>query len=218
MSRRRRAAALLGLSLLLGVLAASDVAGREAALRDRLGRAVPVVVVRLPLAAGERITRRALAVRLVPARYAPGGALRDPGDAIGRRVAVPVAPGADLDPALLAVPGEQAARAGPALARDERALDLVALAAPEAVVPGARVDVLVTYDGERADAPGATRVALADAEVLAARPAGSAGGADADAGLPRVQATLRVGAGQAVALTAALSTAREVRLLARPRR
>jgi hypothetical protein len=80
------------------------------------------------------------------------------------------------------------------------------------------VDVLVTYDGERAGAPGATRVALADAEVLAARPAGSVGGADADAGLPRVQATLRVGAGQAVALTAALSTAREVRLLARPRR
>ena len=36
MTRRRRAAALLGLALLLGVLAASDVAGREAALRRQL--------------------------------------------------------------------------------------------------------------------------------------------------------------------------------------
>ena len=73
MTRRRRAAALLGLALLLGVLAASDVAGREAALRRQLGPTVPVVVVRAPLRAGERIARAALAVREVPERYAPAG-------------------------------------------------------------------------------------------------------------------------------------------------
>src|SRR6478752_5619625 len=125
MTRRRRAAALLGLALLLGVLAASDVAGREAALRRRLGPTVRVVVVRAPLRPGER------------------------------------------------------------------ALDVVAVAAADAVVAGVRVDVLVTYDG-RDGTPGATRLALADAEVLAARTPPGADGSDDAAGLPRVLATLRV--------------------------
>ncbi len=216
MTRRRRAAALLGLALALGVLAASDVAGREAALRRRLGPAVPVVVARRPLAAGERIVRGALALRLVPARYAPAGALADPADAVGRRAAVAVAAGADLEPDLLAVPGADARDPpAPALRRGERSLELVAVAAPDAVVPGARVDVLVTYDG-RDGAPGATRLALSDAEVLSVRPAPAAEGAQAASGLPRVRAGLRVSVRQAVALTAAAATAAEVRLLARP--
>jgi pilus assembly protein CpaB len=214
-SRRRRAAALLGLALLLGVLAASDVAGREAAIRRQLGPTVPVVVVRSPLSAGDRIARGALAVRRVPARYAPAGALASPGEAVGRRVAVDVAAGADLDPSVLELPATMPASAGPVLRPGERALDVVAVAAPEAVVAGARVDVLVTYEG-RAGSPGATRVALADAEVLAARPASAAGRSDATAGLPRVLATLRVTVRQAVALAAATSAASEVRLLPRP--
>jgi pilus assembly protein CpaB len=218
MSRRRRAAALLGLSLLLGVLAASDVAGRESALRSQLGPLVRVIVVREPLRAGRRITSGALGVRRVPVRYAPPGAVRDAGAVIGRRVAVAVAPGADLDPAMLAVPRE--ADGGPATAslRDgERALDVIGLAAPDAIVPGGRIDVLVTSSGPDG-APGASRVALAGAEVLASHPADAAGGQDATAGLPRVRATLRVGAGQAATLASALSSASAVRLLARPAR
>jgi pilus assembly protein CpaB len=206
MTRGRRAAALLGLALLLGVLAASDVAGREAALRRQLGPTVGVVVVRAPLRAGERIARGALALRLVPERYAPASALRDPAEAVGRRAGVSIAAGTDLDPALLTVPEEPH---GPVLRRGERALDLVAVGA---VVPGARVDVLVT-DAGRGDAPGATRLALADVELLAARPAQAADGQDA---LPRIVATLRLTVRQAVALTAAAAAAREVRLLARP--
>jgi pilus assembly protein CpaB len=217
MTRRRRAAALLGLALLLGVLAASDVAGREAALRRQLGPTVPVVVVRAPLRAGERIARAALAVREVPRRYAPPGALRDPGAAVGQRAAVAIAPRTDLDAALLAVPGADAEAPGPVLRRGERALDLVAVAAPDAVVAGVRVDVVVTYDG-RAGAPGATRLALADVEVLAARAPPSADGPDAAAGLPRLLATLRVTVPQAIALTAAAAAARQVRLLPRPGR
>src|SRR4051812_50144119 len=54
MSRRRRGALLAGLSLLLGGLAASDVAGREAALRRGVGPLVDVVVAREPLEAGAR--------------------------------------------------------------------------------------------------------------------------------------------------------------------
>jgi pilus assembly protein CpaB len=216
MTRRRRAAALLGLALLLGVLAASDVAGRESALRHQLGPTVPVVVVRAPLQAGERITGAALAVRQVPERYAPRDALRDPDEAIGRRAAVAIAPEAYLDPAFLRVPGAEAERhAGPPLRRGERALDLLAVAAPDIVVAGTRVDVIVTYDS-RDGAPGATRLALADAELLAVRPAQAADGTDGQAALPRVLATLRVTVGQAVALTAAATAAREVRLLARP--
>jgi pilus assembly protein CpaB len=211
MTRRRRAAALLGLALLLGVLAASDVAGREAALRRQLGPSVPIVVVRSPLRAGERIARGALALRRVPERYAPASALRNPDEAVGRRAGVAIAAGSDLDPALLSVPAAEPA--GPVLRRGERALDLVAVATA-GVEPGARVDVLVTSDG-RGGVPGATRLVLGGAELLAARPAQAAEGPDA---LPRVVATLRVTVRQAVALTAAAAAAREVRLLARPER
>ena len=216
MTRRRRAAALLGLALLLGVLAASDVAGREAALRRQLGPTVRVVVVRSPLKAGQRISRAALAMREVPERYAPPGALREPDAAVGQRAAVAIAQRTDLDAALLAVPGADAGPPGPALRRGERALDLVAVAAADAVVAGVRVDVLVTSDG-RAGAPGTTRLALADVEVLAVRPAPATGAGDVDDGLPRLLATLRVTVRQAVALTAAAAGARQVRLLRRPR-
>ena len=217
MTRRRRAAALLGLALLLGVLAASDVAGREAALRRQLGPAVPVVVVRERLRAGERIARASLAVREVPERYAPPGVLRDPDAAVGQRAAVAIAERTDLATSLLAVAGADAEPRGPVLRRGERALDLVAVGAADAVVPGARVDVLVTYDG-RAGAPGPTRLALADVEVLAARPPPAADVADSAGGLPRLLATLRVTVRQAVALTAAAAAAQQVRLLPRPGR
>jgi pilus assembly protein CpaB len=212
MTRRRRAAALLGLALLLGVLAASDVAGREAALRRQLGRPVPIVVVARPLAAGQRIARAALAVRHVPERYAPRNALSDPGAAVGQRVAVAIAPGTDLDPAVFGAPGEHDTPAEPTLRPGERAFDLVAVGAPEAVQPGTRGDVLVTYDGPRGG-PGATRVALEGAEVLEAERAPAD---DGDGGLPRVRATLRVSVHQAVGLAAAVAAAREVRLLPRP--
>jgi pilus assembly protein CpaB len=215
MTRRRRAAALLGLALLLGVLAASDVAGREAALRRRLGPSVPIVVVARPLAAGDRLTPGVLAVRHVPARYAPRNALGEPGAVVGQRVAVPVAAGSDLDPSVLGAPGDRASSAGSALRRGERAFDVVAVGEPDAIQPSARVDVLVTYDGPRGG-PGATRIALEGAEVLQAQAAPDADGPEAAAGLPRVKVNLRVSARQAVALAAAVAAAREVRLLARP--
>jgi pilus assembly protein CpaB len=215
-TRRRRAAALLGLALLLGVLAASDVAGREAALRRQLGPTVPVVVVRAPLRAGQPIARGALAVRRVPERYAPPGALHDPLAAVGQRPAVAIAERTDLAAALLAVPGAGSEPRGPALRHGERALELLAVGAADAVVAGARVDVVVTYDG-RAGAPGPTRLALAGVEVLAARAPPADDAPDSAGGLPRLLATLRVTVRQAVALTAAAAAARQVRLLPRPR-
>ena len=98
MSRRRRAALLLGLALVLGALAASDVARRESALDAELAPLVELVVARGPLEAGQRLRARDLARRSVPARFAPAGAVgAAPELLVGRKLAVPVAEGGPLD-------------------------------------------------------------------------------------------------------------------------
>jgi pilus assembly protein CpaB len=97
-SRRRRALLLAGLALLLGGLAASDVASRERALREGLGPTIGVVVARTDIAAGARIARDALAVRSVPERYAPRGAVADPAARVGLRGNADVAAGPGCRP------------------------------------------------------------------------------------------------------------------------
>jgi pilus assembly protein CpaB len=204
-SRRRRAVLLLGLALVLGALAASDVARRESALREELGPLVDVVVARRPLDAGRRVKPADLAVRRVPERYAPGGGPVVPELLLGRRLAVPVPEGAQLTEHQLA---HTATTAGPQVRRGERAAEVVAAATPE-LAAGARVDVLVTRD--RGDGvAGLTELALEDVEVLAARAA-----PPHETGDPRIAATLRVTVRQAVYLAAAGTFAREIRLLAR---
>jgi pilus assembly protein CpaB len=211
MTRRRRAALLLGLALVLGALAASDVSRREAALRGQLAPLVDVVVAREPLPAGRRLTLGDLARRRIPARFAPDPRTTFVDDLVGQRLAVPVPAGGPITPLLLVRP---APPPGAAIRRGERAADVTAVAQPGAVVPGARVDVLVTR--ERGDgAPGAATIALEDAEVLAVGPASTADATDRGPGGSRVIATLRVTVRQAVYLAAADSFAREIRLLAR---
>jgi pilus assembly protein CpaB len=200
-SRRRRAFALAGLALVLGALAASDVAGREAALQRRLGPAVPVVVARGDLPAGRIVRESDLAIRRVPARYAPAASFSDPSQAAGLRTTAAVVHGTDLAPSLLAT-GDGAE--GAILRPGERVADLVAAGPPKLVLVGGRVDVLVTRAG-------ATRLALEDVEVLAASPAGD----DGDSGARNVAVSLRVTVRQAVYLAAAQSFAREIRVLPR---
>jgi pilus assembly protein CpaB len=200
-SRRRRAVLLAGLALLLGALAASDVAGREAALDRRLGPPVAVVVARGDLPAGRVVRESDLAVRHVPARYAPAASFADPAQAAGLRTTAAVVHGTDLVPALLA---DGDAADGAALRPGERVADLVALGSPQLVRAGGRVDVLVTRGG-------VTRLALADVEVLAASSAGS----DTESGARRVAVSLRVSVRQAVYLAAAQAFAREIRVLPR---
>ena len=199
---------LLGLALVLGGLAAGDVARRESAVRAQLGPAVDVVVARADIAAGKRVAAGDLAVRRVPARYAPVGAATVPETLIGGRLAAAVRRGGYLGEDLI-----EADRpvAGPPVGKGERAAEVVALGPPALVVPGARVDVLVTRDGEGGAAAG-TELALEDVEVLAAR---DAPGAARDEGADRVAATLRVSVRDAVYLAAAQSFARELRLLPR---
>ena len=197
MSRRRRAALLLGLAVVLGALAASDVSRREASLRAQLTPLVDVVVARRSLAAGHRVARADLAVRRVPARFAPPSA--PPESVVGGKLAVPVDEGGTVGPLLLEQPPAVAA-----VGKEERAAEVIAAAAPGTVVPGARVDVLVTRER------GGTELALQDVDVLAAAPARSADGQGA-----KIAATLRVSLRQAVYLAAAGAAAREIRLLAR---
>ena len=63
---------------------------------------------------------------------------------------------------------------------------------------------------------GRTFVALEDVELVSARAARATDAADSDGTPADTVATLRVGAREAVFLTAAQNFAREVRLLARP--
>jgi pilus assembly protein CpaB len=208
MSRRRRALILLGLALVLGGLAASDVARREAAVQAQLGPPVEVVVARTDLPAGRRVAAADLALRRLPRRYAPVGAARFPDALVGRRLAAAVPRGGYLGAGQLA---PDTAGSGPSVRRGERAAEVVGLGSPALVVPGARVDVLVTRDAGEGAAAG-TELALEDVEVLSARPAPEGA---ADGGDRRVAATLRVSVRQAVYLAAAQSFAREVRLLPR---
>jgi pilus assembly protein CpaB len=209
MSRRRRALLLIGLALALGGIAASDVAGREAKVRRELGPAVDVVVARRALPAGRRLTSGDLAVRRVPARYAPAGATGRRGDVLGQRPAAPIPAGADVTAALLST--AERGGAGAPVRPGERVADVVAVGSPELVSAHARVDVLVTTEA-RPSRPARTFVALEDVEVLAAAPAERGTGETAG---PRVAVALRVTARQAVFLAAAQGFARELRLLPR---
>jgi pilus assembly protein CpaB len=214
MSRRRRATILIGLSIILGALAASDVSGREATLRREIGPTVPVLVARTRLGAGARLDPGALAVRRVPSRYAPAAAYRSSDEVAGLRAAVAIPAGADLEPAVVDDGTRPAGPSGPALRTGERVAQIVAVGPAQALGPGARVDVLVTREAA-GDAPGATTLALEDVDVLRAARAPAAGGSGAGAALPRVALDLRVSVRQAVYLAAAQSFARELRVLPR---
>lgn len=212
MSRRRRAALLLGLALVLGGLAAADVSRRESALARRLGPAVPIVVARQMLPAGTRIAAERVALRRIPARYAPAGAVSSLGAAVGLRASTAVPAGGYVSEADLArVSG---AANAPPIGRGERVADVVAAGSPELITPGTRVDVLVTREPYRG-APGQTTLALEDVDVLAASAAGAGEATGAAAGAPRVRASLKVTLRQAVYLAAAQGFARELRLLPR---
>jgi pilus assembly protein CpaB len=218
-ARSRRGAALLALAVAAGGLASSRVERRERGIEARVGAPVPVVVAAADLHQGQRIGRReaarALAVREVPARFAPPDALGEPAEALGATVAAPVAAGGYVTAGALAAPRAEEGRAG-AVAPGQRAIEVAVAGGRElaGAGPGTRVDVLVTT--ERGEGRGRTYLALESVELLAAAAAegGPAAGEAAD-GRPRMLATLRVSLRQAVFLTAAESFAREIRLLHR---
>jgi pilus assembly protein CpaB len=212
-SHRRRALLLGGLALVLGGLAASNVASREAALSRRVGGLVDVVVAGKPIAAGAPIRRSALAVRQVPRRFAPAARIGSPRMLEGLKAAVAIAPDTDLTAAM--VGDGRPAAAGPAIGKGERIAEVVALGSPDLITRGSRVDVLVTTEPEPSGS-GRAILALEDVEVLDAGPVAAEqarGGGDAPG--ERVAASLIVKLREAVYLAAAQDFARELRLLPR---
>jgi pilus assembly protein CpaB len=226
-SHRRRALALAALSLLLGALAISNVAGREAALNRRVGPTVPVIVARLDLPVGAALGPRALAVRRVPRRFVPTAAFARPAQLQGLTAAVAIPAGTDLTGPLLRDPAAAGAAAatdaaggalagGGTLRPGERVAEIVARGDAGLLSPGSRIDLLVTR--ETADGSGDTTLALEDVEVLAAAPTpaqeGDGSGRQHTAG-PQVALSLRVSLREAVALAAAQNFAKELRILVR---
>jgi pilus assembly protein CpaB len=216
--RRRRAAVLLALALASGGLAASQVRQRERSVEARVGPLVPVLVATRDLPADARISRGALALRRVPASYAPPDALGGVAGVAGARTAAGVAAGGYLTAGHLEGGSGGGGRRGVGLRRGERALE-VAVAGGSALAgaaPGARVDVIVSTEAR--EGAGRTFVALEDVELLGLRDGAATGGIEAEAADPAAtaRATLRVTLRQAVYLTAAENFGRELRLLARP--
>jgi pilus assembly protein CpaB len=205
---RRRAIVLIALATVLGLLAASDVSRREAALRRSLGPDVAVLVARTSLPAGTPLSPARLAVRRVPARYAPARALRRAAQVAGLRTTVAIPAGADLQPELVGI-GAAAAPAGPAMAPGERAVQIVAAGSTRDIHPASRVDVVITRDVAGATGTGDTTT-IDDVEVLTVAPASS------DDPGPHVSVELRVGHREGIELAAAQDFARDIRLLVRP--
>jgi pilus assembly protein CpaB len=219
-ARRRRAAVLLALALASGGLAASQVRQRERRVEARVGPLVPVLVATRDLPADSRIGRGALALRRVPASYAPPDALRGAAGVAGLRTAGAVAAGGYLTAGHLRGPGGSGGPRGTALRRGERAVEVAVTggAALAGAAPGARVDVIVSTEAR--EGAGRTFVALEDVELLGLHEGGETAGlgGEAESGAPPASAlaTLRVTVRQAVYLTAAENFGREVRLLVRP--
>jgi pilus assembly protein CpaB len=205
---------MLSVALASGGLAASQVRERERGVQAQIGPAVPVLVAARDLRAGASVSRRALAIRRVPARFVPPDALASSAGVVGLRPAAPVAAGGYLTAGLFERSND-GHRGGGDVGRGERAVT-VSVSGAAGLVVGARVDVLVST--ESGAGGGRTLMALAGVELLRLEGAASAP-APADgsrAAGPTALATLRVTLRQAVYLTAADNFAREVRLLARP--
>jgi Flp pilus assembly protein CpaB len=209
---RRRGVLMLSLALASGGLAASEVRSRTAAVEQRVGPLVPVVVAREHIEPGSRLKPTQFALAEVPARYAPPDALADPAQADGLRSGGALEPGSYLTASALATSAGEEDRPGTGLGRGERAIELT-VAGADALAglagPGTRVDVLVTTDG-RGGAPGSTDLAIEDVELLGLKP-----GAGATESPGSGMATLRVTLKQAIYLTNAQNFARETRLLPR---
>jgi len=147
----------------------------------------------------------------LPRRYAPPDAVASADELAGARIIVSLPAGSVLTGAVLRPAGSGLeAQVGPG----ERVAEILAHGDPHAVVPGARVDVLVTRQGDGARA-GTTALALEDVEVLDAHAAPADVGDQGATGEARVVADLRVHVRDAVYLAAAQAFASDVRLLVR---
>lgn len=214
MSRRGRAAGFLVLALAAAAGAAALADGYGSSVARGYGPLRPVVVVASRVPAGRRLDRArieaSLAVRRVPARFVPAGALASPVEALGLVPRAALPSGSYLLAVQLAV-SSRGARAPRGLGGGRRPVEIDvsgagALLAAGAPGAGARADVVVTGEPSGAG-PGRTYVAAASVPLLSLRPGGEAEGAGVAA------ATLGLTRRQALRLIAAESFARKITLL-----
>jgi pilus assembly protein CpaB len=218
---RRRGLLLLCFALVCGGLAASQVRERERRAEAAVGPLVAVLVAKRDLPAERRLRPGDVAVKRLPARFAPPDVLAPPVPLAGARTAVALAEGGYVTEGAIRGAARDS-RGG--LRPRQRALELPVGggSALAGAGPGSRVDVVIST--QRHDGAGRTFVALEDVELLALHPTGAvdsgpesgAAGASPGSAAATALATLRVSVRQAVYLTAAANFAHEIRLLLRP--
>jgi Flp pilus assembly protein CpaB len=214
MSRRRRAAAFLAVSLLAAVAAATIADGYGESVVRGYGELRPVLVAADELRKGEtidpRVAAERLEVRRVPVRFAPPAALAAPQEALGLAPTTAVPVGSYLLASQLRSP--HSGRGGFSLGRGRRPVEIAvegagALSAIGTQPVGSRVDVVVTTEPS-GSGDGRTYVAAAAVQLLALGPGAEGGAGEATA-------TLALTRRQALRLIAAESFARRVTVLPR---
>lgn len=169
-TRPRVSRVLLVLSVALAAAATLVVQARLARLEARaraVGSGRSVVVAATDLPRGTVLEPAMLALRRVPARFLPTGALASPDGAVGRTLAADVAADEPLTDLRLAPAGGPVAALIPT---GLRAIPIPAALPASAVRAGDRVDVLATF----ATGGAHTETVVPGAEVVSVLPAGSA--------------------------------------------
>jgi Flp pilus assembly protein CpaB len=214
-SRRTRALVFLAAAIACALLAAT-VAGRyRSRVAAQYGPLRPVVVAAAELPAGHVLgpkqAKGSLTVRRIPSRFAPPGALRNSGDALGRAPGATIPTGSYVLDAQLVVP-HASPPPTPGAGRGRRPVQIgvtgaEALTVGGATPEGSRVDVVVSQPGGLG-AKARTYVAAEGVRLLALTGPGGPG--------EGWSATLALTRDEALELIGAESATREIRLLPRP--
>ncbi|MBK5110526.1 MAG: hypothetical protein JJE10_04060 [Thermoleophilia bacterium] len=210
MSRRRRAALLLGVAGLAAAVAMAMVSGYSSSVAESYGALRPVIVLTEAAPGGRRISpelaARGLEVRQVPARFVPAGAIASPERAVGLETVGPMPAGSYLTGNSLRPPRKRKPKE-PLPGKGRHAVEIeVSGAGALSGVPGP-VDVLVTTEPGPAG-HGRTNVAASGVPLISVEGAGTS---DSGPGLTRV--TLGLTRPQAIRLIGAESYARRITLL-----
>jgi len=173
MDRNKRTAIVIGIAVLLAATASFGiyrVISRVALRGAAPAPTVEVVVADHPLTLGTRITRDHVRVVRWPADTQVPGTFSKIDDVVNRGVIVPVAENEPLTDGKLAAV-EAGAGLPPSIPPGMRAIsvkvnEVVGVAG--FVVPGTRVDVMVTLDGKQQTQDSMTRVVVSNVQVLTA--------------------------------------------------
>lgn len=172
MDRNKRTAIVITIAVLLAGVASLGMYRIVSRMPAKAGAAktVDVVVAHHPLKLGDRVTTDHVKVVKWPAETQMPGALSTIADVIDRGVITPVEENEPLTNAKLA-PLEAGAGLPPSIPPGMRAVSVKVnevIGVAGFVVPGTRVDVMVTLTGRQQQQESLTRVVVSNAQVLTA--------------------------------------------------